>query len=261
MSVYVPTMHSKIRFCERVDSNYANRDETIRLAKKYGLTLKDIPKKYKKERDFLGTNKIFYNDKIYIFSNSKCYKLITIYNNFFPNLKRLFDRKEVLRKQAKKEQKMAKDKISVIYVEAVERIFEVTFINGKIAKLRKMTDKKEYKNVNHPITKAIAKIYKGDFVNYEIFLNLDYLNPMDKAIYYEVLRIPYGQSITFKMLAKRLNNRYSIQAITSSLKNCPFLFLIPSHRVIRSDGKLGSYCCKPRFKRRLLKREKIKFKN
>ena len=37
MAAYIPTLHSKIRYYERVEESYSNRDETIRLAKKYGL--------------------------------------------------------------------------------------------------------------------------------------------------------------------------------------------------------------------------------
>ena len=95
MAVYIPTLHSKIRYYERVEEDYSRRDETIRLAKKYGLRLKDIPKQYHRERKFMCNNKIYYNDKIYIFTNSQCYKLITIYNNTSPILTELFNKKEL----------------------------------------------------------------------------------------------------------------------------------------------------------------------
>ena len=101
MAVYIPTLHSKRRYYERVEEFYSHRDETIRLAKKYGLRLKDIPKQYHRERKFMGNNKIYYNDKIYIFTNSQCYKLITIYNNTSPILTELFNKKELNRKKSK----------------------------------------------------------------------------------------------------------------------------------------------------------------
>ena len=69
-----------------------------------------------------------------------------------------------------------------------------------------------------------------------------------------------GKTITYKMLASRLNNKYSVQAIAGSLKRCPFSLLIPSHRVIRSDGKLGSYCLDTDIKKRLLEQEVISHK-
>lgn len=262
MSKYIPTNHSKIRFYERVDKNYNHRDETIRLAKKYGLKLDDIPKRYKYERNFLGRDKIYYNDMIYIFAKNSNYNvLITIYNNTSKVLKKLFDAKEAKRKEEKKARKQPKIENKTIYVSAMGRVFELLLINGKVAKIEKKTDKKEYPITKHPITKRIEKIYCGEFVDCEEFLNIDVLSPKDKAIYYEVLRIPHGKSITFKTLKERLNNMYSYPTIITSLVNCPFKFLIPSHRVIREDGTIGSYCCKPRFKKRLLRREHIKYKN
>ena len=94
-------MHSKMRYSERV--GYRNTmDDTVRLARKYGVRLEDIPNTKKNEsiRSFMKEDKIYYKDKIYIFAGSGQYKtLITIYCCKNKVLERIFLKKEKIRKQ------------------------------------------------------------------------------------------------------------------------------------------------------------------
>ena len=256
MAVYIPTLHSKIRYYERVEENYSRRDETIRLAKKYGLRLKDIPKQYHRERKFMGNNKIYYNDKIYIFTDCRCYILKTIYNNTSDVLRELFNKKELNRKKSK--DLKYKTKLVRKYIKVEDNMYKVTYSNSKITNIKLVNYyKRNFKIDSTNIDNKISNILNGKYINCEDYIDMKDCSQMDRAIYYEVLRIPSGKTITYKMLASRLNNKYSVQAIAGSLKRCPFSLLIPSHRVIRSDGKLGSYCLDTDIKKRLLEQEVI----
>ena len=259
MAAYIPTLHSKIRYYERVEESYSNRDETIRLAKKYGLKLKDIPKQYHRERKFMGNNKIYYNDKIYIFTDCRCYILKTIYNNTSDVLRELFNKKELNRKKSKN----LKHKSNVVrkYIKVENNMYKITYSNSKITNIKLVNYyKRNFKIDSTNIDNKISNILNGNYINCEDYIDMKDCSMMDRAIYYEVLRIPTGKTITYKMLASRLNNKYSVQAIAGSLKRCPFSLLIPSHRVIRSDGKLGSYCLDTDIKKRLLEQEIISHK-
>lgn len=291
MSVYIPTLHSKIRYYERVDSNYNHRDEDVRLAIKYGLKIKDIPKKHNKERQYLGNKKIFYNDTIYVFSNSQYRVLITVYPYYSPILKGLLEKKETIRKEAKKERKEkykleqginqyefketekkietnksrvrqieVKDVIKEIFVMAEKRMFKITIKNDKISKIKEIMYEQNLKITIHPIANTITKILNGEFQDVKELLNFDDFSESEKALYDELFKIPYGKAITRKKLADNLKNKFTVQEITAILDNSPFLFLIPSHRVFRSDTKIGSYCFDFNLKKKLLKNEKIKFK-
>lgn len=52
--------------------------------------------------------------------------------------------------------------------------------------------------------------------------------------------IPYGQTTTYKQLAKRLNCQ-SAQAIGGAVGKNPLSILVPCHRVLGSDGSLTGY--------------------
>lgn len=52
------------------------------------------------------------------------------------------------------------------------------------------------------------------------------------------------------------HNSILIKDNISSLNRCPLLYFIPTHRVICSNGKVGSFCAKPSIKEDLIKMEK-----
>ncbi len=70
------------------------------------------------------------------------------------------------------------------------------------------------------------------------------------------MRIPRGEVVTYKELAKMIGYPKAYRAVGTVLKNNPLAPQIPCHRVIRSDGSLGNYSSGgTRQKRRMLKAE------
>lgn len=62
-----------------------------------------------------------------------------------------------------------------------------------------------------------------------------------KLVWNEIAKIPKGQTITYKELARRIGQPNSYRAVANAVGANPFPIKIPCHRVIRSDGKLGGY--------------------
>lgn len=54
-------------------------------------------------------------------------------------------------------------------------------------------------------------------------------------------KIPKGQTRTYAQLAAAIGKPKAARAVGSALAINPLAPLIPCHRVIRSDGKLGGY--------------------
>lgn len=63
-------------------------------------------------------------------------------------------------------------------------------------------------------------------------------------------RIPKGQTRTYTQLARAIGKPRASRAVGSALAINPLAPLIPCHRVIRSDGKIGSYSAKGGIKRK-----------
>ena len=75
-----------------------------------------------------------------------------------------------------------------------------------------------------------------------------------QAILDETAKIPYGQTVSYKELAKRAGSPRAWQATGQALKNNRLPIIIPCHRVIGSSG-LGGYNGGLKLKKTLLKLE------
>jgi methylated-DNA-[protein]-cysteine S-methyltransferase len=59
---------------------------------------------------------------------------------------------------------------------------------------------------------------------------------------YEVARtIPPGRTLTYGDVATRIGDKAYAQAIGRALGNNPFPIVVPCHRVVAADGKLGGF--------------------
>lgn len=61
-----------------------------------------------------------------------------------------------------------------------------------------------------------------------------------KKVWQEMLRIPYGQTISYSEMAKRIRTK-AVRAVGSACGANKLSIVIPCHRVVRSDGSLGGY--------------------
>ncbi|MFN3966337.1 MAG: methylated-DNA--[protein]-cysteine S-methyltransferase [Endomicrobiia bacterium] len=79
-----------------------------------------------------------------------------------------------------------------------------------------------------------------------------------QKVWLACLKIPEGQTRTYKWIAEKIGHPNAYRAVGNALSKNPFAGLIPCHRVIREDGKLGGYSGGIRKKLELLKKERIK---
>ena len=83
-----------------------------------------------------------------------------------------------------------------------------------------------------------------------------------KMVWNEVKKIPKGKTITYKELAIKIGKPQAYRAVANACAKNPLLGIIPCHRVIRGDGKMGGYMGKKGIerKKRLLQSEGVKLK-
>ena len=70
-----------------------------------------------------------------------------------------------------------------------------------------------------------------------------------------VKRIPYGETRTYKDIAAEIGSPRAFRAVGNALSRNPVPILIPCHRVVRSNGKLGGYTAGIKVKKYLLELE------
>jgi methylated-DNA-[protein]-cysteine S-methyltransferase len=80
-------------------------------------------------------------------------------------------------------------------------------------------------------------------------------------VWKEILKIPYGETRTYKEIAQAIGRPNSSRAVANACGKNPHAPDIPCHRVIRSDGKLGGYSGVGgvKMKEKLLKMEILGF--
>jgi AraC family transcriptional regulator of adaptative response/methylated-DNA-[protein]-cysteine methyltransferase len=61
------------------------------------------------------------------------------------------------------------------------------------------------------------------------------------AVWRALLAIPEGRLVSYRDIAAALGRPRAVRAVGSAIGSNPCGFLIPCHRVIRSNGELGGY--------------------
>jgi len=95
--------------------------------------------------------------------------------------------------------------------------------------------------------------FNGKAVEFKIPVKLD-VTPFTKRVLMEVMKIPYGKTVTYHDIATKL--RTSPRAVGQALKRNPIPVIIPCHRIVAKNG-LGGYSEGTKIKARLLTIEKI----
>lgn len=82
------------------------------------------------------------------------------------------------------------------------------------------------------------------------------MTPFEKRVYSAVLSIPLGEVRTYKWVACRTGRPKAVRAVGQALKRNPYPLVIPCHRVVASDNKLGGYALGVKKKKMLLALER-----
>lgn len=78
-----------------------------------------------------------------------------------------------------------------------------------------------------------------------------------KKVWNELLKIPYGETCSYKDIAIRINNEKGVRAVGMANHNNPIAIIVPCHRVIGKNGKLVGYAGGIDIKSKLLEIEKL----
>lgn len=84
---------------------------------------------------------------------------------------------------------------------------------------------------------------------------------LDKKIYKKLLEVPKGKITTYGELAKAVGLKNGQRAVGKIMNKNPYPVIIPCHRVIKSDGKIGGYAYGEKIKSNMLSKEGIKIQN
>jgi len=99
-------------------------------------------------------------------------------------------------------------------------------------------------NENFPVFDECKQQLKEYFdgIRKEITIQLDLSGTeFQKKIWAELIKIRFGQTVTYADLAKKINDIKSIRAVGRANATNPVSVIVPCHRVIGTDGSLTGY--------------------
>jgi len=92
------------------------------------------------------------------------------------------------------------------------------------------------------IVRKVQKHLSGvaqDFSNSP--LNLERIPEFHRAVYDALNKIPAGKTVSYAELAKRAGSPRAARAVGQAMAKNPFPILIPCHRVVAANGRIGNY--------------------
>ena len=94
-----------------------------------------------------------------------------------------------------------------------------------------------------PIQEQITAYFDGSCVNFriDIPLALDGLSSFGISVLTACRSIKYNQTMTYGQLAKKSGRPNASRAVGNALARNPLPLIIPCHRIVRSDGKIGGF--------------------
>ncbi|GAA0714764.1 methylated-DNA--[protein]-cysteine S-methyltransferase [Paraclostridium ghonii] len=122
-------------------------------------------------------------------------------------------------------------------------MLEIVVDKDELIELKFIEDKKTHLNENEYVNKVIKQLdeyFKGDRKEFDLNIRINGTDFQNK-VYKELVKVPYGQTISYKELAIRIGNQNASRAVGNANNKNQIWIVIPCHRVIGSNNSLVGY--------------------
>lgn len=108
-----------------------------------------------------------------------------------------------------------------------------------------------------PLERGIRRRLRGERTDGPA-IDLGRLTGFEQAVLRKTMEIPFGEVRPYAWVAREIGRPRAVRAVGSALAANPVPFVIPCHRVVRADGRIGEYGAGgPEAKRAVLRAEGI----
>jgi len=90
------------------------------------------------------------------------------------------------------------------------------------------------------LARVVLKVIGGERVR-DLRIDLAGLNEFQRRVLAKTMEIPYGEVRPYAWVAEQIGHPRAQRAVGTALAHNPMPFVIPCHRVVRSDGHIGHY--------------------
>ena len=138
-------------------------------------------------------------------------------------------------------------------------VFRIHLPNDSQNNEKKTPISKQSDQLKHAI-QQLKDYFNNERKSFDINLDLN-LPPFYKKILIQVSKIPFGATVSYSEVAAKAGKPKAVRAAGTANAINPVPIIIPCHRVIKSNGKIGNYGGGLDLKRKLLLHEKLKIKS
>lgn len=122
--------------------------------------------------------------------------------------------------------------------------------------IEEQTEEERENHLSIRVKEELDLYFKGELKSFSFYNYL--ISGLERRVLEVVSHIPYGETLTYKDIARFLGNEEMISPVIAVLNENPCPILIPCHRVI-DDEKIGSYVSDIEKKEYLLNLEKSNY--
>ena len=120
------------------------------------------------------------------------------------------------------------------------KIFSTDYALLKIELVQNRNDF-ECSTFNYRVMEQLDLYFEGRLHSFNIPFEFHNATEFQKKVYDELLKVRFGRTITYKALAEAAGKPNAYRAVGSILAKNPVPLIVPCHRVINSNGKIGNY--------------------
>lgn len=124
----------------------------------------------------------------------------------------------------------------------------------RVARLLSADFYEEWSSVLRQTTSQLDEYFAGERRIFDISI-CSVGTDFQRKVWDALLEIPYGKTMTYKEIARKVDNLSGIRAVAQAIGANGISIIIPCHRVIGSDGSLTGYAGGLDAKRMLLRLE------
>ncbi|HRV59104.1 MAG: methylated-DNA--[protein]-cysteine S-methyltransferase [Solirubrobacterales bacterium] len=102
----------------------------------------------------------------------------------------------------------------------------------------------------------LDRYFEGELTEFDLTLDWRLSRGFRRQVLHETAAIPYGSTASYAQMAARAGSPRAVRAAGSALATNPLPIVVPCHRVLRSDGRVGAYLGGTSMKEALLAMER-----
>ncbi len=138
---------------------------------------------------------------------------------------------------------MEKEGLYCGYYESPIGVIEVEGTGVAVRSVNFVENRPEGFCSNGVVEEAVQEIeeyFSGKRQQFEVPLDLQG-TPFQRAVWEELLKIPYGGTVSYGDIARAIDNPKAVRAVGGANHRNPVAIVVPCQRVIGSDGSMTGY--------------------